>query len=160
MKAVSILVTEDSSSFDDRSRDPADDEAYLQVHRAAVYLATINLAVSEAASNNKWTAFLRFLFPKNVKISKHWGIVIRDTLYELARDGSATMLQVTHWPRVRDRHDEPVLIGTTTLDDEEILARGLYKLAGRLVHFLFPFFLPFSSSFFSFFVEAEGSSRY
>ncbi|KAK4454244.1 hypothetical protein QBC34DRAFT_392903 [Podospora aff. communis PSN243] len=107
--------------------EPGDDCSFLLTPPVTVYLATINLRGSEAVSGTKWTSFLRPLLSDRGRLAKHWAIVIRDTLYELrlARENrSLVVLRTTHWPSVRDRHDAPIPIGTTTLSDAEILAIG------------------------------------
>jgi len=108
--------------------DPSNDCSFLLTPLATVYPTTINLRLSDAVSATRWTSFLRPLLSNRSRLSKHWAIVIRDTLYELrlARDNkSAVVLHTSHWLSVRDRHDKPTPIGTTTLSDAEILAIGL-----------------------------------
>ncbi|KAE9366261.1 hypothetical protein N431DRAFT_562856 [Stipitochalara longipes BDJ] len=110
-----------SGSF---SPDPEIDESFLKAHYALVYLVTINLERSEDLYNNTSTVF-QFLFPRNFRIVKHWGILVRDTVYELARDqsnsGSGVKLSTTSWQDVRTNFDAPVEIGRTGLSDGEIL---------------------------------------
>lgn len=110
------------------SPDPGLDEAYLETYQAPVYLTTINLAQSEVSYNHV-TPVLRFFLPGQFKIVKHWGILVRETLYELSRDPSNLTLGVglntSRWQDVKSYHDPPLKIGTTTMSDEEILAIGI-----------------------------------
>ena len=110
-----------------RSPDPGLDEAYLETYETPVFLTTINLAQSEVSYNHV-TPVLRFFLPRKFKIIKHWGILVRETLYELSRDPSSLALGVglntSCWQDVKSYHDPPLKIGMTTMNDEEILAIG------------------------------------
>jgi len=122
--AAPTAATEPLKSRSDLD-EPGGDFSFLLTPPVTVYLATINLRGSEAVSGTRWTSFLRPLLSNRSRLVKRWAIIIRDTLYELrvARENrSMVVLRTTHWPSVRDRHDTPIPIGTTTLSDAEILA--------------------------------------
>lgn len=53
MAMATLATVEGPPSLDD----PSNDQSFLESHRDTVYLATINLAVSDAVSNMKSTAF-------------------------------------------------------------------------------------------------------
>ena len=112
----------------DGSSDPEIDESFLTPHHALVYLVTTNLEQSEYLYNNTST-FFKFLFPKNVRIVKHWGILVRDTVYELARgqsnSNSGVKLRTSSWQDVRTSFDPPMEIGKTSLSDSEVLKIGM-----------------------------------
>jgi len=113
-----------SESSDD---EPEDDEAHLVTTLEPVYLVTIDLERS-VESYNQTPLWLRFTFPRDAKLVKHWGVLVRDTVYELARDrsisNSGVQLNTLNWCHVRDSFDSPVKIGETSLSDEAILAIG------------------------------------
>jgi hypothetical protein len=113
-----------SESSDD---EPGNDEAYLVTTLEPVYLVTIDLERS-VESYNQTPLWLRFIFPRDAKLVKHWGVLVRDTVYELARDrsisNSGVQLNTLNWCHVQDSFDSPVKIGETSLSDAAILAIG------------------------------------
>jgi hypothetical protein len=109
------------------SGDAEDDVAYQIAAHEPVYLVTTDLERS-VHSNRQTPSWLPFVFPKHVKLVKHWGILIRDTVYELARDQSAinsgVKLNTLDWSHACDSFDKPIKIGETSLDDEALVRIG------------------------------------
>jgi hypothetical protein len=134
MSTHASVAAQDTQRIDPRkqnggfSPDPEIDESFLRAHHALVYLVTSNLEQSEYLYNNTST-FFQFLFPRNVRIVKHWGILVRDTVYELARgqsnSNSGVKLRTSSWQDVRTSFDPPMEIGKTSLSDSEILKIGM-----------------------------------
>src|SRR5438046_3467213 len=97
-----------------------------------VYLITINLERSENSYNYS-APFWRRFFPRNIRIIKHWAILVRGTVYELARqdsssaEGPGIKLSTSSWTQVQQRFDPPQKVGTTSLSEPEILNVGKYE---------------------------------
>jgi len=73
------------------------------------------------------------LTSKKCEFSKHWAILVRDTVYELARDhsisSSGVKLSATNWQDdVRMNFDHPIKVGKTKLSEEEILEIGMCRV--------------------------------
>jgi len=118
------ISSERSESPDD---EPGNDETYQVTTLEPVYLVTIDLERS-VRSYNQTPLWLRFTFPRDTKLVKHWGILVRNTVYELTRDrsvsNSGVKLNTLDWHRVQDSFDPPIKVGETSLSDEAILAIG------------------------------------
>ncbi|TKA57583.1 hypothetical protein B0A49_10724 [Cryomyces minteri] len=104
--------------------EPDADETGRHACRVPVFLITINLERLENSYNHS-APFRRHFFPRNIRIIKHWAILVRNTVYELARDESAApasgvKLSTSQWDEVQTRFDPPERCGTTSLSDAEI----------------------------------------
>ncbi|KAH0534138.1 hypothetical protein FGG08_007264 [Glutinoglossum americanum] len=93
-----------------------------------VYLVTANLEQTENASNYTVSSWRRYL-PRNIRLLKHWGILVHDTVYELARvESSAKVrLSTSRWEGSKRRFDLPEKIGVTSLDGSQVYAIGVQK---------------------------------
>ena len=95
-----------------------------------VYLITVNLERSENSYNYSAPFWRRYL-PRNIRLFKHWAILVGDTVYELARDdASGVKLSTSSWTEVKNRFDAPERIGLTSLRDSEIQAIGMIYEGG------------------------------
>ncbi|KAI9855925.1 MAG: hypothetical protein M1813_009359 [Trichoglossum hirsutum] len=94
-----------------------------------VYLVTVNLEQTENTSNYTVPSWRKYL-PRNIRLLKHWGVLVHDTVYELARvESSAKVrLSTSHWEESsKRRFDPPEKIGVTSLDKSQVYAIGVQK---------------------------------